>query len=139
MASAFFEQLYEDAAEADHAALSIAVMLWGRMPAADHKFFASSYWEDMPLDEMVDCARDLVDLQDWFSERLKLMLLEGEIDIRFQDPRTGEVRKVRDPDVIDFDDPLLEENSFWDALVTLGDENSSGEQNVEDAPGPFHG
>ena len=128
MGARHFKQMYEDAFTADRRAI-VYVMLMRMTTAAEAHSQLGNLWLGVPKDKLMALARNIQQLDDQFTDRLKLMLLDGEIHIFIPD-RYGKVHKIRDPDVIDFDDPILSEERFLDVVdIFLADENCSGLQN----------
>jgi len=108
-----FMQMYNDAAARDCAAMPQALLMIGAVTAAEKDARGMGYWDDLTIDVLFEKARRLVDLRDCFSERLKLMLLDGEILVLVRDPVDGRVHRLRDTDVIDFDDPIVGPEQFF--------------------------
>ena len=104
------QQMLCDAMEVDCAALPVAMQLCGPFSDMEAQLFGCGFWDKLFVDQRVDIARKLVKLRDRFSTRLKEMLLEGEIVV-FAHSSTGEVVKLRNTDVIDFDDLVLDRHT----------------------------
>lgn len=129
MGARHFKQMYEDALEIDRRALFNAMKM--RAPLrVERESPLGPVWKDVPQDKLMDLARKLLELDNGFTKHLKLMLLDGDI-IVFMSDRHGKIHKIRDPDVIDFDDPVMSEEEFYDLVEAYLTDNRScsGEQN----------
>jgi hypothetical protein len=120
--------MFNDAFDLDRRALLIALMMEAET-RVEHASKVEHIWKGMPLDRLMYVARELLGLDDWFTKKLKTMLLDGEITVRLSD-RRGVMHKIKDTDVIDFDDPVMTAEVFYEALdAYLGGKTQSGEQN----------
>ena len=128
MGARHFRQMFEDALDIDCRALMLAMMM--RTPTkAEFESKLGAPWADTPNDKLMDIARKLLPLDTEFSEQLKRRLLSGDICVLMTGPDLRP-HKIRDPDVITFDDLILTDEAFYELLeVYLADKISSGEQN----------
>jgi hypothetical protein len=126
MGALHFKQMFDDAFDVDRRALHRALTM--RMSTqSEHTYSLGNPWEKLTCDRVMDLARKLLALDAGFTERLKLMLLEGELTVFI--PLGDKVHRVRDPSVIDFDDPALPAAAFYVALCDFLDGKiRSGEQ-----------
>jgi len=116
MGAEHFEQMLHDATKVDQEALPMAMMMRGSTCEAEAALFGGGYWDHLPPDRRVEIARNAVELRNWFSERLQGMLVEGDVTVWGRNPHTGKMVHIRDPSVIDFDDPVLPFSLFVKAL-----------------------
>jgi hypothetical protein len=117
MGAAHLAQMFDDAYECDRAALPLAMELVGATSAVEHELFGKGVFDDLPIDARVQLARGLVKLGADFSALLKDKLVTGDITVLVNDPNTGKIVKLKDPDVIDFDDQTLSEEQFIHLLM----------------------
>ena len=128
MGARHFKQMFEDAFEADRLAIVKAMMLQTPLKQ-EHDSELGPWWQDTPPDRLMDLGRKLVQMDAEFSEGLKLKLLRGDIRIFMMD-REGKPHNIRDPDVIDFDDPIPSDELFFELFeALLTDELGSPGQN----------
>jgi hypothetical protein len=128
MGARHFKQMFNDAFDLDRRALLIAVMMEAETKS-EHASKVPHIWKDMPHDRLMYVARELLALGDGFTKKFKLLLLDGEVTVRLMD-RHGVMHKIRDTDAIDYDDPIMTTEVFFEALdAYLGGKTSSGEQN----------
>jgi hypothetical protein len=128
MGARHFTQMYEDAAAADQRALLTAMMMQ-ESTRTERTSKLGNFWKKTPSDKLMDIARKLSGLDDGLTETLKRMLHDGKIHIFMMD-HAGKPHTIRDPDVIDFDDPSIADEKFYDAVSAfLADEDCSGQQN----------
>ena len=116
MGQLHFEQMQKVAIEVDCVSLPIAHAMGTPNSKVDAKLFGVGFWAHRSLEERVVLARKIGLLRDWFSHELKGMLLEGSVEVMCVNPRTGKPMKIKDPNVIDFDDPVLRPEDFREAL-----------------------
>lgn len=133
MGARHFKQMYNDALDVDRCAIHTALMMTMLRPASTPKSLKEQLgedWQGVPKDQIMDLARTLQPLDTEFSERMKTMLLNGTL-VAYMHDHHGRLHKVRDPDVIDFDDPIPSEEDFYKLVeVYLADEKvSSGDSN----------
>lgn len=114
MGARHFKQMYADALVLDRKALAKAAMMSLGTPR-ETRSLTGAPWQGQPPDRILDFARKLLDLDTWFTNRLKLMLLDGDITVLLSD-REGVPHKVREPEVFDFDDPVVPEKIFYDVV-----------------------
>lgn len=129
MGQALFKQMYDDALAVDCRAIMVFLDLL-TPSSADRRSFGRGFWESMSPDVIMDKARGLVPLGDEFLTNMKKMLVNGKTSVLMIDTRTGRPVRVRDPDVIDFDEPAVTPTGFFHMMMTMPDQFCSGDQNV---------
>lgn len=127
MGQALFKQMYDDALAVDRRAMMVFLDLVTPLPA-DQRSFGCGFWESMPSDVIMDKARGLVPLGDEFLTNMKKMLVNGKASVLMVDARTGQPVRIRDPDVIDFDEPAVTSIGFFHMMMTMPDQFCSGDQ-----------
>lgn len=133
MGTKHFDQMYADAMARDcrAALLFLSLVATSQM---DKRYWGYSFWESTSVDGIMDIARRLLPLGDKFLTDVKRLLLEGRVDIYGLD-RHGKLRRITDPDVVDFDEVSACPSAFIDMMMTISDEFCSGDQNAY-GPGP---
>ena len=126
MGAAHFKQMYADAVDIDRRALPVFAKLV-RPGCLDKRLFGGGFWDSMPADVIMDKARSLVQLGDAYLLHMKQLLVDGKTAV-FVPTADGPVR-VRDPRVIDFDEPTIPAALFFDGMMAEIDEFCSGDQN----------
>lgn len=76
-------------------------------------------WCQMPFDSVVECSRQLLDVDARYINALQELMSIRKIVARVADP-TGMMHDVRDPDVLIYDDPRITDPATLCYLV-LGD------------------
>ncbi len=136
MGQVLFQQMYDDALAVDCRAMLTFLDLV-TPSQADRQSFGRGFWESMPVDVIMDKARGLVLIGDEFLSSMKKLLVEGATSVLALNPHTGQVVRIRDPDVIDFDEPAVTPAGFFHLMMTVPDqleslyaEFCSGDQNA---------
>jgi len=127
MGQEHFKQMYEDALAVDCRAM-LLLMDMLQTPQYERVLYGSGFWESLPVDVIMAKARALVPVGDAFLLSMKTLLVEGTASVMVMDQH-GNLFRVRDPDVIDFDDPVLPPEAFYHFMMTLDPELCSGDQN----------
>lgn len=106
MGKRHFEQMLQDARQADCEAATILIKL---LAASPHELalFGQGYWANIPIDSLMVYARQLNTMKRHFYDVLKNLLVDGAIAAHVIDER-GRRLKIHDPAVIDYDDPPAE-------------------------------
>lgn len=129
MGTKHFKQMHADATKRDTRALLLAVELYHPAGAELH-FPEQQIWNHMPFDQLVDLARTILPLGDWYHDTIKDMLVTGKVRVIGFD-QYGKPGKIRDPRVIDFDDEILPLEIFEQLLCQkFPGESCTHEQNL---------
>lgn len=117
MGTKHLQQMYNDAMALDRRALPLAVSLMQLCVAEHHESRLNrGLWSARHVDDIMGVARRLLSVGDEFYDDLKQMLVVGDVRVHMVDNR-GRPRKITDPDVIDFDEPVASEEKLFDAIV----------------------
>lgn len=111
-----FKQMHRDAMLRDRRALGLALEM--NADTREDDFQIGNYWESLEEDELIDIARKFLPLMDAFNETLKERLQTGRITVYGYNAK-GQVRRIRDPRVIDFDDFVMPESAFREILLNM--------------------
>ena len=115
--SRYYEALYTAAVEEDRRAMPQALKLGVLGVPLDQQSFGQDFWDNIRPDQRMDIARGIaVELDSWFSEQLKELLVRKRISI-YGFNREGQRIRIDDPDVIDFDDAQVSEAQFMGLLA----------------------
>jgi len=119
VASLYYKQLYADALARDQVALAQLIRMIG-MTEVDRLVWDKGFWEHDPIDQVMEHARGLTDMKDWFYDRLKNMLVENRVLVLGITQEGGPVVPIRDPAVIDFDDEQFHtEEGFFNIMEKI--------------------
>jgi hypothetical protein len=116
MGTRHFKQMLEDAYEQDRKAMAAVNGFYSVSPL-ERRLYGRGFWEDKMPDAMMVVGRGLVPLGEAFLDAMKQLLVEGKVDIKVRD-QNGKIRRTRNPDVIDFDEPFLTNPQFIHLMMT---------------------
>lgn len=111
--SRYYRALYKEALDEDRRALVQYALMNVSTSRVDDRLFGGNFWRRIRADKRMDIARGIAsELDSWFTEELKTMLLRGKISVYGKDARGQRVR-IKDPSVIDFDDMQMSPGEFF--------------------------
>lgn len=108
MGKRHFEQMYNEALDIDSRAL---------LQFAD--LLNIAYWRNTPADVLVEHARKLNNIEDEYSDAIKELMSRNIVSVICRNKVTGQYLNVKDPAIIDATVPVLPEDAFNSALMTI--------------------
>jgi len=128
MGKEHFKQMYKDALAVDCQAMLLFMDLVSH-DYRDQQLFGHGFWELMPVDVIMDKARELTRLWADYVTDMKRMLVNGTTSVLMTGP-SGKPVRVRDPRVIDFDETVGTPEAFFYMLMSMPAQLCSGDQNA---------
>jgi len=114
------------ATEIDCRAMSTFIDLLAHNDKIDKKKGVKSFWGGMPLDRIMHCARELTRMHDYFIDDMQELLAAGCVEVKARHKFTGEVFKINDGDIFEFDTPVIDIKTFHEILLVANHYDEKG-------------
>ena len=113
MGERHFQQMYEDALAVDCKAWRLLMDMLMPTSRVD---ITCDIWRKKPFDVALNDARNMAYLADGYFDDMKELLLDGAIEVFVADT-AGNKQLIRDPDVLDFDEPAVSVEQFFHNMM----------------------
>jgi len=121
-----YKEMLMQATEIDCRAMSTFIDLLAHNDKIDKKKGVKSFWGGMPLDRIMHCARELTRMHDYFIDDMQELLAAGCVEVKARHKFTGEVFKINDGDIFEFDTPVIDIKTFHEILLVANHYDEKG-------------
>jgi len=112
-----YKEMLMQATVVDCRALGTFIDLLAYSDKFEKDHAAGSFWDDMDIDRVMECARKITCMHGEFIAGMQDLLVSGCVEVKARNKLTGNLFKIEDKDIFNLDVPIVDVKLFHHVLV----------------------